>query len=416
MRPRVLLILDGLGDCPVPTLGALTPLEAAQTPWMNELASRGACGVVDPLSPGVRVGTHVGAGVLMGLHPDDARRLRRGPVEAAGIGLAMASGDVAFRCNLATLREEGRELYVVDRRAGRCSEGNEALCTALDGIRLPGDVVATLRPATGHRAVLRLSGPDLSDRISDSDPGDGAPLPCLVNPCRASDPADPGAGRTSVAVSRLLREAFERLGHHPANLARERDGLPVANGILTRGAGKLLALRNSIREAGLRAAVISAESTVIGLGRLFGFTTITGPGMTADTRTDLDAKVASARAALADHDVVFVHVKGTDLCAHDRLPDEKRSFLERIDAALAPMVGDDVVVAVSGDHSTDSNTGMHTADPVPSLICRPGNGTGGGAGGGAGSGSVSFGERQCESGSLGRLSATDFLRRFLAYR
>ncbi len=405
MRPRVLLILDGLGDCPVPALDARTPLEAAQTPVLDRLASLGACGIVDPLSPGVRVGTHVGAGMLMGLHPEDARRLRRGPVEAAGVGLEMSVDDVAFRCNLATLEERNGELYVVDRRAGRCHEGNEELCAALDRTALPGGVEATLRPATGPRAVLRLVGAGLSESVSDSDPGDSASLPCKLLSCRPTDAGDPAAERTSAAVDRLLQEAFERLGAHPVNVAREGRGLPVANGILTRGAGKLFGLRNAIRDAGLRSVVISAESTVIGLGRLFGSKTITRPGMTADIHTDLDAKVAAAREALADHDVVFVHVKGTDLCAHDRLPVEKRDFLERIDAALAPLADDGVPIAVSADHSTDSNTGRHTGDPVPSLMYWPGIAPGG---------PVEFGERTCWSGTLGRLSASQFLRRFLS--
>jgi len=42
--PVVLVVLDGLGDRPVPDLGGGTPSEAADTPVLDALAARGASG------------------------------------------------------------------------------------------------------------------------------------------------------------------------------------------------------------------------------------------------------------------------------------------------------------------------------------------------------------------------------------
>ena len=401
-----MIILDGLGDLPVPALNGRTPLEAARTPCLDRLSALGRCGLVDPapIGPGVRVGTHVGAGVLMGLAPADALHLARGPVEAAGVELALGEGDVALRCNLATLFERDGELYIRDRRAGRISEESAELLAGFVDLDLGDGVRATVIPATEHRAVARLSGPCLSAAVRDTDPGDTADLPVRVNLCRADHPGDGPAVRTAIAVTRLLSTAFERLKDHPLNLARVAKGMPPASGLITRSAGTRQPLHNTLRERGLKAAVISAESTVFGLARLFGFTILSDPRFTATTKTDLNAKVSAARTATLDHDLVFLHIKGTDLCAHDRDPKAKRDFLERIDAALAPLLEDDIAIAVTADHTTDSNTGAHTGDPVPSLIYVRG---------GERDHCITFGESACKSGGLGRLSATRYLAEFL---
>ena len=115
----LLIILDGLGDRPQPQLEGRTPLEAARTPHLDALVSAGLCGLVDPLQPGLPVDTHTGSGILMGLAPESARRLARGPVEAAGVGFSVRPGEVALRCNFASVESTGERWHVLDRRAGR---------------------------------------------------------------------------------------------------------------------------------------------------------------------------------------------------------------------------------------------------------------------------------------------------------
>ena len=119
-RNGLIIILDGLGDRPIPDLDGATPLEAAHTPNMDQLVTRGRCGLVDPLYPGVPVSTHTGAGVLFGINTRDAFLLPRGPVEAAGTGLPIMPGDIALRCNFATLRADtaGLELTATMTKIG----------------------------------------------------------------------------------------------------------------------------------------------------------------------------------------------------------------------------------------------------------------------------------------------------------
>jgi 2,3-bisphosphoglycerate-independent phosphoglycerate mutase len=221
---------------------------------------------------------------------------------------------------------------------------------------------------------------------------------------RPLDPQEAAARRTAEAVNRFVRESHERLRDHPVNRERAAEGLPPANGVLTRGAGMVREIRSLVHHLGLTAAVITGERTVVGLAQLLGYTSLCEGRFTAMPDTDLAEKVAAARMALQTHDLVYLHIKGTDICAHDRDPAAKRAFLERIDAALAPLLTDPLVIGVSADHSTDCNTGRHCGDPVPSLLCAPN---------GRKDDCTRYGERECMSGGLGRLSGYAFLTSML---
>jgi len=394
-----MIILDGLGDHACEVLQNQTPLEAAHIPNMTRLADEGLCGMIDPLAPGIPVGTHTGTAALMGVPRQEVAMLRRGPVEAAGIGLDIRAGDVLLRCNFATLKPNGGRFEIVDRRAGRIQEETASLAAELQDIPLAHGISATLKPATQHRAVLRLRGEDLSEQISDTDSGDRFKHKGVLESVPLS-PSDVSARNTAEAVNDFIRVAYERLHDHPVNLQRQEIGLFPANGIITRGAGEHRDLNSLVKHIGIEAAVVAAERTVVGVAHLQGYTTIEDESFTALVNTDLDAKVDAVRKALKLNDLVFLHIKGTDICAHDHLPAEKLAFIERIDQALEPMMAERLVIGITGDHTTDSNTGEHTGDPVPALLHVPG---------GRRDQARCFNESACMTGGLGRMSGAAFL-------
>ena len=393
----LVFILDGLGDRPSAQLGGRTPLQAADTPRLDRLARRG-CGLMDPLTPGKTVDTHTGVGMLFGLTAADGARLRRGPVEAAGVGMDARPGDIFLRANFAHVEEiagagaaAGR-LRIIDRRAGRIREGVDELCAALQALEVGdgGDAItAALHPATQHRAVARLRGRgcELSAQVTDTDPGGDA----IARGVLASAPRDsadataaPAAQRTADAINRLTARAFEIVRAHPLNAARAARGLPVANGLILRSAGAHQKLRSRLTARGLKVAVVAGETTVLGLGKLLGFHARSDPRFTSLPDTDLAAKLRAATDALASHDLVFVHIKGTDTAAHDRNPRLKSAFIARFDRALAALDLRRTVIGVCADHATDSNTGEHNPDPVPVLLAVPGDDGGDGGNGASG--------------------------------
>jgi 2,3-bisphosphoglycerate-independent phosphoglycerate mutase len=402
-RKCVLLILDGLGDLPVSDLHGQTPLEAANTPVLDRLAGSGLYGLVDPIRPGKIPNTHSGCGALLGALPAQLSRLKRGPVEAAGAGLTLQPGEIAVRANFATLENQQDDLLVVDRRAGRISADTVELAAFLKTVDLGDGVTARLQSTDQHRCVLVLSGPGLDPRISDTDPGDGA-TPALLRPCL---PLAAAAALTAEKINHFVATAHHRLASHPVNQERIKAGKLPANGVITRGAGVAFRLENVIRDRGLNPAVVAGCNTVIGLSRTLGFEVKTDPRFTAAANTDLLAKMETAVAALENHDLVYVHIKAPDLFAHDHQPENKRDFIELCDEALEMLEQAGVMIAVAADHSTDSNSGAHTADPVPALLYSPSARS---------SGThppISFGEKTCSKGNMTRQSSHQFLLRLL---
>ncbi len=367
--PTLLLVIDGLADRPVRTLGGRTPLQAAKTPTLDRLAKEGSCGLADTISPGVVPDTAAGTLALFGQSPV---AMKRGPVEALGAGVKLSRGDIALRANLATMDGKGQ---VIDRRAGRIRSDAARLARALDRAELPGslaeEVEVRVRPATEHRLAIVLKGMGLSSAIQGSDPGDGA-IPCPALTPQPQDPGDETAVYTARVLALFEQEAQRILGQHPVNRKRREEGLPEANIVLSRGAGRLHDLI-PLESAGipLRLACISGDRTILGIARWLGAETISEKGMTANLDTDLELKFTTARKALAKKDLVMLHLKGADIAAHDQRPDLKAEFLERVDQHLAKMLKKTtgpLRVVVASDHATLSESGQHSADPLPVLI------------------------------------------------
>ncbi|MDA8020879.1 MAG: 2,3-bisphosphoglycerate-independent phosphoglycerate mutase [Thermoanaerobaculia bacterium] len=368
-QPTLLLIIDGLADRPVRALGGRTPLQAAETPVLDRLASEGSCGLADAVAPGVVPDTAAGSLALFGQSP---AALKRGPVEALGTGLKLRHTDVALRGNFATIDDSGQ---VVDRRAGRIRADSDKLAAALDRMTLPGslddEIQVRVAAATEHRIALVLRGEGLSSAISGSDPGDGNVPAQAVTPAPV-DPRNDRAVYTARVVSLVEQEARRILADHPVNGKRRKKNQPPANAILTRGAGAIHRLIPP-EEAGvpLRIACVAGDRTILGLARWLDATTIHRKKMTANLDTDLKAKFESAGDALEEHDLVVLHVKGADIAAHDQRPELKAEFLQKIDKELGKLLerfDGDLRVAVASDHATLSESGQHAADPVPVLL------------------------------------------------
>ncbi len=370
-RKIVILVGDGMADRAVPELGGKTPLQVASVPNLDRLASEGSCGLMDPVRPGVRPGSDTAHLSILGYDPFEVYP-GRGPLEALGVGLEVRPGDVAFRCNFATVEPRDGELVVVDRRAGRISEreGTRELAEAVnEGVDLP--VEFEFREAVGHRAVLVLrdDGEGLSPEVSDVDPKrTGVPLK-EARPL--SD--DPAAVRTAELVNEFVRKAFEVLDGHPVNEERRERGLPPANAVLPRGAGSPKEVESFEERHGMSGAVVAGSSLIKGIGRLLGMSVPEREGITGRKDTDLRAKAELALEALEGHDVVLVNFNAIDEAGHDGDVEEKVEFIERFDEELVGVIlegvdPEEVVLAVVADHSTPVTLGDHSADPVPVVL------------------------------------------------
>ena len=403
--PRALILIqDGLGDRPLAELQGRTPLEAATTPVMDLLALRGCTGMMGIFGRDDRIGTHVGH---LGWFGQDFRdkQYARGPAEAAGVGVELEANEIALRFNFSTL---GRDGQIVDRRAGRIREGTDRLVASLNGIGAIGSVKLRFLAATEHRGVLVLRGAGLSAGVSDSDPGGGGGAE--IQAVRPTEDT-PGAVRTALVLNQLTEKARLVLSDHPVNVARIRQGLPQANGILTRAAGNRRPFKNMPSETGLRIAAVSGESTVIGMARLSGIEAITGPQLTANLDTDLEVKARLTLDSIRRNDLTFLHLKGCDIAGHAGDAQAKSAFIERTDRMLGAILDEagntapTLIIGLVADHSTPCAVREHSHDLFPVVLVHDSS---------APDDVVTYGERACGRGSLGRIECEEYLKLLIA--
>ncbi len=355
------IVMDGASDRPV---GGKTPLAVARKPNMDALAFGGINGIMDTIAPGIRPGSDTSHLALLGYDPYEYYT-GRGPFEAAGVGIDVRGGDIAFRVNFATI-ENG---VVTDRRAGRI-EDTDSLAKAInEKVKAPG-VEIIFKRSTGHRAALVLRGKGLSSAISDTDPKKEG------NPIKESHATDdtPEAKRTADIVNSISRQVSEVLDHQPVNEERRKKGLPPGNAVLIRGAGVVPHIPPFGERYGMKGAVVAQAGLIIGIGKMCGleYLSVEGEDIEDPVRR-VRAKIQRAISALQTHDFVLLNIKGADEAGHDGDFDKKTRFFEAVDDAFKLLESlKDTLIVVTADHSTPVSIKDHSADPVPILMHGPG--------------------------------------------
>ncbi len=391
-RKILIVVVDGMGDRSVKELGWRTPLQSAKRPNMNWYAENGASGLVDVIAPGVPPGSDTSHLAILGYGPREVYT-GRGPFEAAGVGLVGKKGDVAFRCNFATVDSEGN---VLDRRAGRIKQPETTeLAASLVGMRIEG-VEAVVKEATEHRAVLLLRGPGLSPLVSDVDPHD-------LSPIRTCEPLAQEARKTARVVNAFVQKSYERLRVHPVNARRRGEGKPEANILLPRGAGVFPDLAEFSSRYGLAGACVAGVSLIKGICRVCGIEVAEVPGATGGLDTDMRAKAEAVSSLLESKEFVLLNVKATDIPSHDGDFKKKIEIIEKVDGMIGQLrttIPADTVVAILADHCTPVEVGEHSGDPVPLVVYSED---------GVRDGLSSFDESSASRGGLGRILGKDLL-------
>lgn len=392
----VLLIADGLGDRPIKELGGKTPLEAAKTPNLDRVATEGECGLMDPIAVGVRAGSDTSHLAILGYDPYKYYT-GRGPFEAAGIGMDVVKGDIAFRCNFSTVDDD---MIITDRRAGRINSGTEQLAEAVNGMEIDG-VQVIFKESVAHRGALILRAPGLSAEITDTDPHhEGA----KVLRSEAIDPNDAASARTAHVINEFVRKSYEILKDHPVNKDRIAQGLNPANVILPRGGGIGPNLESFEEEYGLKAACVAETGLINGVAKYVGMKIIETPGATGGADSNLINMASSIVDALGEYDFVLCNVKAGDVAGHDDNPQLKIQTTETLDKMVGYLVENlppHTYLVITADHSTPCAVKDHSGDPVPIVFRGDGVRT---------DNCTSFGERSVTEGGLGRIRGIDIMK------
>ena len=362
----ILLICDGMADRPVPKLGARTPLEAADNVNMNTLALQGECGLMDPIATGIRAGSDTSHLAILGYDPYSAYT-GRGPFEAAGIGMDVRKGDIAFRCNFSTV---DANMVIKDRRAGRIEHGTDQLAAAVNGMQIE-DVTCYFKESVAHRGALVLRGPGLGAAVTDADPHEDS---AKIHDSQACDPGDQASAKTARIVNEFVRRSYEALKDHAVNKARIAEGNEPANIILPRGAGIAPHIESFEEKYRMKGAAVVETGLIAGIAVYLGMDIIEVTGATGGLDSDVMAMGDAILKALDDHSFVLCNMKGCDIAGHDGDTDAKVEMIQRMDdvvGMLMESVDEQTYIALTADHATPISTKDHSGDAVPIAFWGP---------------------------------------------
>jgi 2,3-bisphosphoglycerate-independent phosphoglycerate mutase len=374
----VFVIIDGAADESCSQLGNKTPLEAAKTPNLDEIAKKSKIDYCYTVKEGVIPESSSAIVSLFGYDPNFAPR---GPLEARGIGIKLKNGDLAFRCNFATI-DNLNNLNLIDRRVGRTLTTEEAKILAKvinKNVKLP--FKFEFYPSIQHRGVLVIRG-GFSDNISNADPayGPGA-IPGKEDKLIFSEPYDDedDSKLSAELVNSFVRQSFQVLDKHPINVARVKKGLYSANVILCRDAGSSPLKFEKLPGKWMGLGYMPLE---IGVGESAGMSVykfkypkLKGIDVYGNLYEGLEDAIKYAKKMLwwnkNKYDYFYIHFKETDIPGHDNKPLDKMKMIEVIDkdffSYLKKFIGNSKLV-VTADHSTPCRKKAHSADPVPVLF------------------------------------------------
>ncbi len=404
------IVIDGMGDLPDKNLGNKTPLEAAKTPNLDGLAKKGKTGLMYSVRKGVAPESDVAVISLLGYDPFKYST-GRGIIEAVGAGIRLKDGDLALRCNFATL---GIGNEILDRRVARSLSTQEAIelrKAANEEIKL------TSHPATfefentlGHRAVLVIKSESkpLSGKVSNTDPaytivnGLGVAEETVDMHLKTCMPLDDSeqAKISADLVNEFTEKSHELWENHPINVKRAKEGKLKANVILSRDAGNQLPNFFSINERyKVDFAALADMHAESGIARLAGMDSTLLPPPSGDIEKDCLVRVHRLLESMPKHDCFYIHLKGPDEPGHDGNCIKKRDVISAIDkyffGNLLPKVDiQNTLFCVTADHATPCVLKVHSDTPVPIIL----------SGGPVGDENIAkFCERECAAGSLGTL-------------
>nr|WP_315553928.1 cofactor-independent phosphoglycerate mutase [Segatella oris] len=404
---HIIILGDGMADHAIDRLGGKTPLQYADTPYMNFLAKQGKTGMLNTIPDGFLPGSEVANTAILGYDLNKVYE-GRGPLEAASIGYEMQPNDMAIRCNIIELAN-GR---IKNHHGGHLTtEEGDLLIKFLDK-ELGNDQVKFI---TGiqyrHLLVIKNGNKHITCAPPHDHPNEEW-KPLLVKPEEGyteynSDRMTPQA--TADLLNDLIIKSQSLLANHPFNRQRTEK----ANSIWPWSGGyrpsmSTLMQRYPEIKSG---SVISAVDLIRGIGHYAGLDIIKVPGATGLANTNYEGKASAAIEALKKQDFVFLHIEASDEAGHDGDLDLKLQTIRYLDARIVKPVyeavsewEEPVCIALLPDHPTPVEIRTHVKEPVPFAIwhrgIQPDKVT-------------TYDEKSCTRGEYGLLSLQQFMETFM---
>ncbi|WP_297211960.1 MULTISPECIES: cofactor-independent phosphoglycerate mutase [Thermodesulfovibrio] len=359
----IVIVPDGAADNPIEELGGKTPLQVANTPNMDFLASCGIAGSVRNIPKGFPPGSDVANLSILGYDPR-VYYTGRAPLEAVSMGLTLSKNDIAYRCNLVTLNFlDKKQILMDDYSAGHISSEEAKILIEEIDIKL-GSETLRFYPGVSYRHIMVWK--DGSEDVECTPPHDitGKEISRYLP-----------IGKNASFLKELIFKSSEILKEHPVNKKRISEGKKPANSIWLWGQGRTPDLPNYRDKYNMTGALISAVDLTKGLGILAGFHIINVPGATGWIDTNYDGKASYGLNALERVDFVYIHIEAPDEAGHQGDYKLKIKAIEDIDRIVVGRIIQEAKerfkefkILLLPDHPTPVKLRTHTSEPVPFVI------------------------------------------------
>ncbi|MDP8246212.1 MAG: cofactor-independent phosphoglycerate mutase [Candidatus Hinthialibacter antarcticus] len=353
----IIAIPDGASDTVSDFPNRQTPLAAADSPLMDELANCGQVGWAQNTPDGMHPGSDVACLSIFGYNPAEIYS-GRAPLEAASLGIELGD-DFAYRCNLVTIADGKMKEFT----AGHIStEEAEALVKSLNEA-LSADGVL-FHPGVQYRHIMQTAASNGEVKCT-------PPHDILDKDIALYLPQ----GGSQDFVRGLMEKSIAVFDGHPVNQARLAAGKPAATQIWLWGQGPAPSLQPYSERIGLRGGVITAVDLIRGIGFLAGLEIKYVEGATGLPDTNYEGKAEAALEVLQKDDFVIVHVESTDEMGHAGDLKMKTQSVHDFDQRMLRILidglrgrGEDFRVLLLPDHPTPISIRTHNDDPVPFLL------------------------------------------------
>ena len=412
---HIIILGDGMADKAIEKLGGKTPLQFAKTPYMDMLAKMGRTGRLITVPEGYNPGSEVANTAILGYDLDKVYE-GRGPLEAASIGYEMDSLDLALRCNIICVREDGT---IKTHNGGNLSTEDAGPLIDLLNEKLGSDRVKWVK-GIQYRHLLIINGG--SKHIVCAPPHDHpneAWRPLLVKPEEGwENKCEEGrmtAQETANLLNDLIIKSQDILLNAPLNIKRKAEGKDLANIIWPWSGGYRPAMQtlSEIYPSVKSGAVVSAVDLIRGIGHYAGLDIIEVEGATGLWDTNYEGKTKAALDELKRKDFVFLHVEASDEAGHDGEVDLKVKTIENLDSRMIGPIYEEVktwdepvCIAILPDHFTPVELRVHVGEPVPFIIYYPGIEP---------DDTQVYDEVSCVTGSYGILKLQEFMQTIMKY-
>ena len=385
----IIILGDGMADNPIEQLGGKTPLQYAKTPYMDMLARMGRTGRLVTVPQGFPPGSEVANTAILGYNLEEVYE-GRGPLEAASIGYEMRPDDLALRCNIISVRDDGT---IKTHNGGNLTtEDAGPLIDLLNNTigkevneRLGGDVVKWIRGIQYRHLLIIKGGSKHIVCNPPHDHPDEAWRPLLVKPAPGKEDMHE-EGRmtpqeTADLINELILKSYDLLPKAPLNVERKAKGELLANIIWPWSGGYRPAMQTLMEQYPQvkSGAVVSAVDLIQGIGKYAGLDIIKVEGATGLWDTNYEGKTRAALNNLKTKDFVFLHVEASDEAGHDGDVNLKVKTIENLDSRMIGPIYEEtktwdepVQIAILPDHYTPVELRVHVGEPVPFIIYYPG--------------------------------------------